>query len=283
HVDKHMATFLSQEIESKEIQDTVELGLQHEQQHQELLVTDTKYSLGLNPIFPVYDSETNYLVKPEIHAAEWIPIAEEVVEIGHKGDGFCFDNELSVHKALLQAGKIHSRLVTNAEYLEFMEAGGYQKFGYWLMEGWGWVKENQIDSPLYWHKVDNVWHSFELSGLQPLDLSAPVKHVSYYEADAYARWRGKRLPTEFEWEAYHSKFPHGQLWEWTSSAYAPYPHYETAEGAIGEYNGKFMVNQMVLRGGSIASPEGHVRPTYRNFFHPYLQWQFTGIRLAEWV
>lgn len=283
YVDMHMHELLEAEDNNPKISSRLELGLQHEQQHQELLVTDTKYSLGKNPIFPVYDHTTEYIVTPQQKQPEAIELKAGMYQIGYTGNGFCFDNELSVHQVYLQDARLAGNLVTNREYITFIEAGGYEDFRHWLMEGWGWVQEHQAAHPLYWHKKDGKWYSFELSGLQPLDLDAPVKHVSYYEADAYARWAGKRLPTEFEWEALHEQLDYGQLWEWTASAYLPYPHYKTAEGAIGEYNGKFMVNQMVLRGGSVASSAGHTRPTYRNFFHPHLQWQFTGIRLAEWV
>lgn len=285
YVDEHMERLLTQTqlLEDQTFRDTLMLGIQHEQQHQELLVTDTKYSLAQNPTFPVYDAKTRFLVEPVSASATEIELKEGVYQIGYTGKGFCFDNELGVHQVYLPASKINSCLVTNADYLNFIEDGGYRDFRHWLMEGWGWVQENRITAPLYWHEKEGEWHSFELSGLQPIVWEAPVKHISYYEADAYARWAGKRLPTEFEWEAVHERLHYGQLWEWTASAYLPYPKYKTAEGAIGEYNGKFMVNQMVLRGGSVASPEGHVRPTYRNFFHPQLRWQFTGVRLAEWL
>ena len=202
-------------------------------------------------------------------------------EIGYKGNGFCFDNELNRHKVWLDEFRIEPGLVTNEEYLNFMEAGGYTNFVYWHAEGWDWVKNQQVRSPLYWHKLDGQWHQYTLGGLRLLAPKEPVCHVSYYEAAAFAAWKGMRLPREEEWEAASGQFGWGSRWEWTESAYLPYPGFKKAAGAIGEYNGKFMVNQMVLRGASVATPADHSRPTYRNFFHPHLRWQFTGIRLAS--
>jgi ergothioneine biosynthesis protein EgtB len=278
YVDDHMQLLLNREL-SQDIQDTIELGLQHEQQHQELFLTDLKYTFSCNPIYPVYKKS----ILPESTSGEgkWIEMKEGVYEIGFDGEGFCFDNELGRHKVYLQDYAIMDRLVTVGEYMEFMEAGGYQNFRYWLSEGWGWVQENDIQSPLYWEKRDGQWMHFTLGGLQVLKPEAPLTHVSLFEADAYAAWKGYRLPTEFEWEAASAQFKHGQLWEWTNSAYLPYPGFEKAPGAIGEYNGKFMINQMVLRGSSVATAPGHTRTSYRNFFHPDKQWQFTGIRLAK--
>ena len=285
HVDKHMEEFLETAEPDDTLRDTIELGLQHEQQHQELLLTDIKYILGRNPLFPVYDPLFQH-TKPKGYTAveetSAIQIAEGVYEIGYEGRDFCFDNEKGRHKVFLQAYEIDRHLTTNGAYLEFIEAGGYRDFNHWLSEGWDWLRDQEVAAPEYWHCIDKEWHVYTLSGgLQKLDLTAPVTHISYYEADAFARWKGVHLPTEFEWEAASDKIRYGERWEWTGSAYLPYPYYKKAAGAIGEYNGKFMVNQMVLRGASVASAENHCRPTYRNFFHPYLRWQFTGIRLAK--
>jgi ergothioneine biosynthesis protein EgtB len=197
------------------------------------------------------------------------------------GDSFCFDNELGRHKVFLHDFSICKSLVTNAEYLDFIEDGGYENFNLWHSEGWDWVNQNSINAPLYWKKSDGEWFNFTLSGLRKMNLDAPVCHVSFYEAAAFAEWKNLRLPTEFEWETAAEKFGWGLRWEWTNSAYLPYPNFTKAPGAVGEYNGKFMINQMVLRGGSVATPPNHSRRTYRNFFHPHLRWQFTGIRLAK--
>jgi formylglycine-generating enzyme required for sulfatase activity len=193
---------------------------------------------------------------------------------------FHFDNEESAHKVYLNETALAGNLVTNGDYLTFIEAGGYQNFRHWLADGWAWVNTNGIQAPLYWHHIDDAWWQYTFDGLVSVDLDAPVCHVSYYEADAYARWKGGRLPTEFEWEAAAHQLNWGMRWEWTNSAYLPYPGFVTAEGAVGEYNGKFMSGQMVLRGASVATPHGHSRPTYRNFFQPDKRWQFTGIRLV---
>jgi ergothioneine biosynthesis protein EgtB len=280
YVDEQLIEFMEQIDASSPLFGILEMGLQHEQQHQELLFYDIKYILGHNPIFPVYhegmiDAPANPFEQKNIQ------IPEGVYEIGHQNNGFCFDNELGVHKIYLHEFKTTNQLATNKEYLEFIDAGGYTNFNHWLAEGWDWVTANDIKAPLYWHQSKNKWKHYELSGWKDIDWDAPVKHISYYEANAYAAWKGKRLLTEFEWEAASEHFPENQLWQWTASAYQPYPKYKKAEGAIGEYNGKFMVNQMVMRGGSVATPENHIRNTYRNFFHPDLRWMFSGIRLAE--
>lgn len=279
YVNEAMMRLLNQNLPS-ELEDLIELGLNHEQQHQELLLTDLKYTLGHNPIFPVYDPEQNLLTDINTESG-WIALEEGIYEIGHDGAAFCFDNELTRHKVYLQSFEISKALVTNGEYLTFMEAGGYAQFEHWLDEGWSWVNENRVTSPLYWHKINGKWHYFTLAGLKEVDPDAILCHVSYYEAQAYASWRGLRLPTEFEWEAASGQFNWGKRWEWTNSAYLPYPGYHIAKGAVGEYNGKFMINQMVLRGASVATAPDHSRKTYRNFFHPHFQWQYSGIRLSR--
>lgn len=307
YVDQALADLLTT-MPSAEVIELIEIGLQHEQQHQELLLTDLKYILGGNPLSPVYrqrqDTEGGDHI---ISQASYLEVEEGVYSIGHQGSGFCFDNELGVHKVYLHSFKVMDRLVTNGEYLQFMKDGGYQDFRFWLSEGWEWVKQEKAEAPLYWQQEKGAWHHFTLAGLLPVNMNEPVTHINYYEAEAYAAWKGKRLLTEFEWEVACRKYGtintgsnfvkqeqyqpmakvngnnqfFGDAWEWTSSAYLPYPFYQKAAGALGEYNGKFMVNQMVLRGGSCATPQSHIRPSYRNFFHADKQWQFTGIRLAE--
>ncbi|HLZ88211.1 MAG TPA: ergothioneine biosynthesis protein EgtB [Puia sp.] len=277
-----------------ELEKIIILGLNHEQQHQELLYTDIKYILGHNPLFPAWSDrdidegpsadDGSGFVTSEGSSADkgsgFVTMPAGLYKIGYKGDGFCFDNELSRHKVWLDSYRLAVSGVTNAEYLEFMEAGGYGNFVWWHSEGWDWVKKNAVSAPLYWHLIDGRWHRYTMAGLKPLDGKQLLSHISYYEAVAYAAWKGCRLPTEFEWEAAAGQFRWGRRWEWTESAYLPYPGFKKAEGAIGEYNGKFMVSQMVLRGASVATPAGHSRKSYRNFFHPHLRWQFTGIRLA---
>ncbi|QEC77294.1 ergothioneine biosynthesis protein EgtB [Mucilaginibacter ginsenosidivorax] len=280
YVDEAMAKFLCQEP-SAEVKELLILGFNHEEQHQELLLTDIKYILGHNPLFPAYDDS---YVSPKIAGAEsagFIKMDEGVYEIGYSGEGFCFDNELNRHKVYLNAYEISPNLVTNAEYLEFIGSGGYHDFRHWHAEGWDWVNIHKVEAPLYWHLIDGEWHNYTYHGLKPLSLTDPVCHVSYFEAYAYASWKGLRLPTEFEWEEAATKFSWGKSWEWTESAYLPYPGFAKAPGAIGEYNGKFMVNQKVLRGASEVTSPGHSRITYRNFFQTHLRWQFTGIRLAR--
>ena len=283
YVDEAMEDLLSRPIEDP-LKNTILLGLNHEQQHQELLWTDIKYILGHNPLFPAWsdqDPDSSRDRDPDKGDGQFIPMPAGIYEIGYAGNDFCFDNELVRHKVYLNDFRIAASLVTNGEYMDFMEAGAYTDFRYWHAEGWDWVKNNHVTSPLYWFSIDGKWQHYTLKGLQPVAPGEPLCHISYYEAVAYAAWKGKRLPTEFEWEAASGKFNWGRRWEWTESAYLPYPGFKKAEGAIGEYNGKFMVSQMVLRGASVATPEGHSRNTYRNFFHPYLRWQFTGIRLAS--
>ncbi len=276
YVDQEMEKLISED--DPEIHTLVTLGLNHEQQHQELLVTDLKYSLWHNPLDPQVMDIREYKAGQE---RSWVHIPPGLYDIGFTGDGFCYDNELNAHKVYLEAFAIASSLVTNREYLAFMESGGYAESRYWHDEGWAWVKELPLKAPLYWELQDGHWTYYTLDGRKPVEMDAPVAHVSFYEASAFASWKGLRLPTEFEWEASQARFGWGERWEWTNSAYLPYPGFKVAPGAIGEYNGKFMVNQMVLRGGSVATPEGHSRPTYRNFFHPKYRWQFMGIRLAQ--
>lgn len=263
----------------------VTLGVQHEQQHQELIVTDVLHLLAQNPLQPAYRDGAP-LAAPAAGALEWLACAGGLADIGYQGGGFCFDNELPRHRVYLAPYELASRLVTNGEYLAFIEAGGYADAALWLAEGWDKVQTEGWRHPLYWQReADGQWTEFTVHGRHPLDLQAPVTHVSLYEADAYAHWRGARLPTEFELEA-AAALPglrqlFGACWQWTSSSYAPYPGFQPAAGAIGEYNGKFMVNQYVLRGSSSATPPGHARASYRNFFPAGARWQVMGIRLAR--
>jgi ergothioneine biosynthesis protein EgtB len=280
YVDEKMSEFLAGDL-SEDIQNLVILGLNHEQQHQELFLTDLKYTLSRNPLFPIYKENFALVEKSESKTGAFAEINEGIYEIGYDGEGFCFDNELGRHKVFLHDFSIAENLVTNAEFLEFIEDGGYKNFNLWHSEGWDWVNQNQINAPLYWSRKDGEWFNFTLSGLRRLNLDAPVCHVSFYEAAAFAEWKRLRLPTEFEWETASEFFRWGLRWEWTNSAYLPYPNFKKPPGAVGEYNGKFMINQMVLRGASAATPPAHSRKTYRNFFHPHLRWQFTGIRLAK--
>ncbi len=280
YVDLHMELLLQMKAEKADFHDLTEIGINHEQQHQELLMTDIKYIFSCNPISPVYSDEVEW-ENQKNKSEGFLTIQEGVYGIGFEEDGFCFDNELAPHKVYLQPFEIENALVTNAQYLEFMEAGGYENFNYWLDEGWKWVNENKINSPLYWHKTDDKWQQYTLAGMQDILPNAIVTHVSFYEAAAYAEWKKMRLPTEFEWEIAAPSLDWGKRWEWTHSAYLPYPGFKRTDGAVGEYNGKFMINQMVLRGGSCATPPHHSRITYRNFFHPEERWQFNGIRLAK--
>jgi len=277
YVDEAMEKFLQTET-SKNLKELIILGLNHEEQHQELLATDIKYILGNNPLFPPYST----LEKTYSHQKEkFISFKEGIYEIGYNGNDFCFDNELSRHKVYINDFSICDQLVTNEDYLNFIKADGYKNFKYWHAEGWDWINKNDIKSPMYWHTINGDWYNYTFEGLKKINLNAPVNHVSFYEASAFANWKNMRLPTEFEWEVAADLFSWGERWEWTESAYLPYPGFIKAEGAIGEYNGKFMVNQKVLRGASDVTPQNHSRKTYRNFFHPDLRWQFTGIRLVK--
>ena len=313
-VDSHIDDLLSGADEKllDKIEPILVLGIHHEQQHQELLITDIKHVFAQNPLYPVFRGGDAALRRPDSGARrpyQFVDFEETTIAIGHNGDEFAYDNEGPRHQALVAAFSLASRPVTNGEYIEFIEDGGYTRTEFWLSLGWMTVNEQRWQAPLYWTKRDGAWWNFTLSGFRPVDESEPVTHVSYFEADAYANWAGGRLPTEFEWERaaldcpvegnfvegetfhpralstpghdmrLHQMF--GDVWEWTRSAYSPYPGYRAAPGALGEYNGKFMCNQYVLRGGSCATSRSHIRHTYRNFFQPEKRWQFTGIRLAR--
>lgn len=281
HVDKAMADAM--EGFSEELLDLVELGLHHEQQHQELLLTDILHLFSRNPLKPAYSDKAPIRVA-DLGPLHWLEGKSGIQQIGHAGRGFAFDCEGPCHEVLLQPHALANRPVTNGEWLAFIEDGGYRDARHWLSDGWAWVQDQAIDAPLYWNrKSDLEWNEFGLTGNHSLDLAAAVKHVSHYEADAYATWAAARLPTEAEWEvAANNDLPNsGAVWEWTGSAYLPYPGFKPAAGAVGEYNGKFMSGQSVLKGGSIATPSGHIRPSYRNFFYPHQRWQFCGLRLAK--
>ncbi len=280
YVDEKMREFLGGDL-PEDLRELVVLGLHHEQQHQELLLTDLKYALGCNPLFPAYDAENILEETGESEPQEFANIESGIYEIGFQGDGFHFDNELGRHKVYLEDFSISKSLITNGAFIEFINDGGYENHALWHAEGLDWVKQNQINAPLYWRKKDGEYFQFTLGGLRKVKPENAVCHVSFYEAAAFAEWKKMRLPTEFEWEAANGKFDWGLRWEWTNSAYLPYPNFTRPAGAVGEYNGKFMINQMVLRGASVATPPNHSRNTYRNFFHPHLRWQFTGIRLAK--
>ena len=289
HVDAAMAALLARGVPS-EVAALVELGLQHEEQHQELLLTDILHALAQNPLRPAYDPGWREPEAPR-GPVRWLDGPEGIVAIGHAGTGrwpdggFAFDNETPRHRVLLAPYRIADRPVTNGDWLAFIEAGGYREPLLWMSDGWAARQAEGWEAPLYWERRDGAWLAFTLGGLRPVDPAAPVRHVSWYEADALARWAGKRLPTEQEWEA-AAGLPgflaaEGHVWQWTGSAYRPYPGFRPWEGAVGEYNGKFMIGQMVLRGGSLATPPGHARRSYRNFFPPGARWQFSGLRLAE--
>ena len=280
HVDAAMQEACADPV----LHDAITLGLNHEQQHQELILTDIKHAFFQNPLLPAYRKDQATPREPQ--ALEWLDHPGGLSLIGHDGQGFGFDNEYPRHQALLRPYRIASRAVTNGEYRDFIADGGYARSEFWLSDGWTRVREEGWERPLYWLKDNDGSETvFTLAGVESLDPDAPVEHVSFYEASAYAAWAGKRLPTEFEWEAMAatdpSRFRHGEVWEWTRSSYDPYPGFKPFAGIAAEYNGKFMVGQLVLRGGSCATPPGHGRPSYRNFFPPSARWQFSGIRLAE--
>jgi len=281
HVDRHITGMLRSKAISHEDLTLVQLGLAHEEQHQELLLMDIKYILGQQYIQPPYSKHLSHLPARGVRNKGWIKIAEGMHEIGHEGSDFSFDNERPKHKVYTEGFEISNTLVTNGEYLEFISSNAYNDPKNWLDEGWSWKQHNQIKHPLYWKEDEGNWYEYKLSGKEDLNLDAPVCHVSFYEADAFASFKGLRLPTENEWEAASNMLDWGLRWEWTSSAYLPYPGFKVAEGAVGEYNGKFMVNQKVMRGSSEATPEGYSRSTYRNFFHPEMRWMFSGIRLVK--
>ncbi len=279
HVNRRMQSLLSNKDLNKEIIFLTELGLNHEQQHQELFFSDLKYAFSINPLFPVYNDKA--LCETPAGEEGWIKIPEGLHRIGFEGVEFSYDNESPAHQVFLQKYQISKKLVSNGEYLEFVEAGGYQDDRFWHDDAWSWLQQEKISKPMYWHQINNKWHQYTLAGLRKINPDDALCHINYYEAYAFAQFKGLRLPTEFEWEAASDQFNWGNRWEWTESAYLPYPGYQKAEGAVGEYNGKFMVNQKVLRGASVATSPNHSRKTYRNFFHPELGWQFNGIRLAK--
>jgi ergothioneine biosynthesis protein EgtB len=287
HVDAAVERLIESvpEPELADVLSIVEIGLHHEQQHQELILTDILHMFAQNPTHPAYDEAWRF---PAAKAgADYASLPSGLHMIGHDGDGFSFDNESPRHQVLVQPVKIARALVTNGEWLAFMRDGGYRDAAHWLSEGWAQVEAEGWDAPGNWIEQDGEWHQMTLGGLQPVDPQAPVCQVSYYEADAFANWSGKHLPTEFEWEVaaradlLNDAF--GIVWQWTRSSYSPYPGFRAAPGALGEYNGKFMINQMVLRGSSLATPDGHARPSYRNFFPAHARWQFTGLRLSDYV
>ena len=269
----------------REVAPLVEVGLNHEQQHQELMFTDILHAFAQNPIPPAYDPDWRFPASTRADEG-WLTLNEGIHTVGHVDDSFHFDNEKPAHRALVGPVRVARNLVTNAEWLAFMRDDGYRTATLWLMDGFATVNNEGWDAPGHWREIDGQWHMMTLAGLKPVDTDAPVCHVSYYEADAFARWAGKHLPTEMEWEvaarAGELNDAFGIVWQWTRSSYSPYPGYRAIEGALGEYNGKFMINQLVLRGSSLATPEGHSRITYRNFFYPHHRWQFTGLRLADY-
>ncbi len=314
YVDKNVVDFIENctDKQFREFGPVIEIGIHHEQQHQELFLTDIKHVFSINPLHPVYSDSFPPIVDyiPEMVFRKY---GEGIYEAGHKGGDFGFDNEFPRHRVFLNSYQIANRLVTNREFIDFIDDGGYKKPGLWLSDGFAYSEKENWQAPLYWEKINDEWWNFKLTGFHVVDLNEPVCHISFYEAEAYARWAGSRLPTEYEWEIAAEKFPvegnfvengyfhpvavpespithhpstiihqlYGDVWEWTMSPYIPYPGYKTLPGALGEYNGKFMSNQIVLRGGSCATPVSHIRRTYRNFFYPHSRWQFMGLRLAK--
>jgi len=304
-VDEALVRLFDQTL-APEAAELVELGINHEQQHQELLLTDILALFASEPLKPAYRQASPGMAVGEAAPLEFVACDGGIFEVGRDGAGFAYDNEGPRHEELIRPFKLASRLVTNGEWIEFIEDGGYETPTLWLADGWNTVKMQGWQGPLYFEKAEGGYMQMSLLGFRPVDLAAPVTHISYYEADAFARWAGYRLPTEFEWEVAAASVPlegrtlgkghlrampakrggtlqqmFGDLWEWTGSAYLPYPGFKAAPGAVGEYNGKFMCNQFVLRGGSCVTPEGHIRRTYRNFFYPHQRWQFMGLRLAS--
>ncbi|KQT85057.1 sulfatase maturase [Methylobacterium sp. Leaf465] len=285
HVDRSVDALLSQASASalEAVLPVLEIGLYHEQQHQELLVTDILHAFAQNPLGPAYDADWRF-PRPQ-SAGGRAELRRGIVPIGHAGEGFSFDNESPRHDALIQGGTIDRALVTNGQWRDFMADGGYARPELWLSDGWIAAQAEGWEAPGYWREAEGGWASMTLAGIRPVDPDLPVTHISYYEADAYARWAGRDLPTEFEWEvaAREDLLPDafGLVWQWTRSAYTAYPGYRPVDGALGEYNGKFMSNQFVLRGSSVATPQGHARVGYRNFFYPHQRWQFTGLRLSD--
>lgn len=288
HVDAAIAGLLDSAASPLlgKITSLLEIGLHHEQQHQELMLTDILHAFSESPEAPVYDPAWGWPASSmPAHGPGWCDMPEGIYAVGHRSRGFCFDNETPAHRVLIGPVRIARNLVTNGDWLSFMSDGGYQRPELWLSDGFAAVAEHSWSSPGNWRQIDGKWYLFAPNGLFPVKEELPVCHVSYYEADAFARWAGKHLPSEFEWEAAartgQLDDAFGAVWQWTRSAYTPYPAYRPAAGALGEYNGKFMVNQMVLRGSSVATPQGHDRVSYRNFFYPEARWQFTGLRLAD--
>jgi ergothioneine biosynthesis protein EgtB len=285
HVDRAVDALLTQASPTSldTLLPILEIGLYHEQQHQELLITDILHAFAQNPLGPAYDEGWRFPT-PQV-ASGTVQLARTITQIGHGGEGFSFDNESPRHDVLIQAGTLDRGLVTNAQWLTFMTDGGYTRPELWLSDGWLAAQAEAWEAPGYWCRKDGDWATMTLAGIRTVDPSLPVTHVSYYEADAYARWAGRDLPTEFEWEVAardgHLADAFGSVWQWTRSAYTAYPGYRPVDGALGEYNGKFMSNQFVLRGSSVATPEGHARVGYRNFFYPHQRWQFTGLRLSD--
>jgi ergothioneine biosynthesis protein EgtB len=278
YVDDHILEILHELPEDALL--ILETGLNHEQQHQEFLFSDLKFILGNNPLLPVYkESFSETLYRETDISFAFIPEGE--YSIGYVGYGFSYENEQAVHQVMLKSFQIRKSLVTNGEYLQFMQCGGYQRPEYWLNDGWEWVKANNVEAPMYWYDMGGAWHRYALCGAEMVDLSEPVTHINFYEASAFAQWRGWRLPTEFEWEAASDQFQWGQRWEHCNSAYLPYPGYVKPEGVISDNTTKFMINAMVHRGASVVTSPGHSRKTYRNFFHPNLRMQFNGIRLCK--
>ncbi len=303
HVDEHLRRLIAQALPHEALS-LIETGIHHEQQHQELMLTDILALFAENPLRPAYCDAQPATINGAAAPGRWRNVPGGIYEIGHRGAGFAYDNEGPPHQVLLRDFRIFSREVTNGEWIAFMEAGGYRTPSLWLSDGWATVQREGWEAPGYWELRDGAWHQMTLHGLRKIEESRPVTHVSSYEADAFARWAGHRLPTEFEWEIASRGQPgpapldlasllpkpasrdgvsslFGNVWEWTQSAYLPYPGYKPATGALGEYNGKFMCSQIVLRGGSLATPDRHIRPSYRNFFYPHQRWQFMGLRLAS--